>query len=141
MSTVRELQRDIEACSDDGEVLTLRLPWCPSVNAYWRSAAIKGTNRVVVYTTKEAKQYREDVGWLCAGARRFGSVEIEMDIVLHQPDRRARDADNNIKALFDALQAARIFNDDVQVQKYTVTKSGVAKFGLMVVKIWEMPKC
>lgn len=120
-------------------VLTLHLPWCPSVNAYWRAAALKdGSGRTYVYTTHEAKQYREDVGWLCVGAHKFGtSAEILLDITLHPPDSRRRDADNFNKCVWDALVAAEIFHDDCQVQSYRVSKGAVVSGGQIVVKIWE----
>jgi crossover junction endodeoxyribonuclease RusA len=119
-------------------VLTLHLPWPPSVNAYWRAAALKGTSRVIVFTTKEAKQYREDVGWLCVGAHKFGpSAEILLDITLYPPDARRRDADNFNKCVWDALVAAEIFHDDCQVMSYRVTKGAVVSGGQIVIKIWE----
>ena len=124
---------------DDGVVLELRLPWPPSSNDF---KIPHPKHRGMYFLTKRAKQFRDDVGWLCAGARRFGTAEVEIDVVLHPPDRRARDADNfGTKALFDALQAARIFEDDVQVHSYRVTKGSVAKGGLLLVKIWEKKSC
>lgn len=119
-------------------VLTLFLPWAPSVNAYWRASAMRNGKGVMVYTTKEAKQYRQDVGWLCAGAHKFSaSAEILLDITLHPPDARRRDADNFNKCVWDALVAAHIFNDDCQVQSYRVSKGAVVSGGQIVVKIWE----
>ncbi len=130
-----DLDHTAAAQSDDGTVLTLRLPFPPSVNDFKiPHPKIRG----VYFLTKRAKQFREDVGWLCAGARRFGSAEVELDIVLHPPDRLERDADNfATKALFDALQAARIVDNDKQIKKYTVEMCSVAKGGALIVKIWE----
>jgi crossover junction endodeoxyribonuclease RusA len=116
-------------------VLTIRLPWCPSVNDY---KVPHPRLRGVYFLTKRAKKFREDVQSLCTGAHRFGAADIEVNVTLHPPDRRARDADNfGTKAAFDALQASRVFDDDCQVQSYRVTKGAVVRGGAVVIEIWE----
>ena len=119
---------------DDGHTLELHLPWGPSANDFKiPHPKVRG----LYFLTKRAKQFRLDVQKLCIGARRFGAeAEILLDITLHPPDKRKRDADNFAgKALFDALQAAEIFADDSQIESYRVTKSTVVKGGLVVVKV------
>lgn len=117
----------------EGGALELRLPFGPSINNF----KVPVRNRPgVYYLTPRAQRFRADVGWLCAGAPSFGAAEIEIDTVLHPPDARPRDADNfGSKALWDALQAAGIFDNDAQVQRFTVTKGEVVRGGLVIVKV------
>lgn len=120
--------------TDDGHTLMLRLPWPPSSNDFKiPHPKVRG----LYFLTKRAKQFRLDVQTLCLGARRFGATaEILLDITLHPPDKRKRDADNFAgKALFDALQAAEIFADDSQIQSFRVSKAEVVKGGLIIVKV------
>jgi crossover junction endodeoxyribonuclease RusA len=130
-----ELQLDIEHHRYEDGVLTLCLPWPPSINDF------KVPNRKVpglYYLTRRAKQFREDVGWLCAGAYRFSAdAEILIDVMLHPPDVRRRDVDNWQKSIFDALVHAQIFKDDCQIQSFRVTKAAVRSGGAVIVKIWE----
>lgn len=120
--------------SEDDGTLILRLPFPPSVNDY---KVPRPGRRGVYYLTARAVRFRAGVQMLCMGAPRFGGVELELDTVLHPPDARPRDADNfGSKALWDALQAAGIFDDDKQVQRFTVTKGEVVRGGLVIVKVW-----
>jgi crossover junction endodeoxyribonuclease RusA len=115
-------------------MIELRLPFPPSVNTY---KVPHPKVRGVYFLTKRAKQFREEVVYMTRDAHRFGDAAIILDIVLHPPDRRRRDADNYNKCIWDALQHARVFDDDCQVESYRVTKGIPIKGGLVIVKIWE----
>jgi crossover junction endodeoxyribonuclease RusA len=121
---------------EDG-ALELRLPYPPTAN----NLKVPVRNRPgVYYLTPKAQRFRADVTWICAGAKRFGRENVEVDIVLHPPDARMRDGDNPIKALFDALEAGAIVHNDVQIMKHTVTKSTVERDGglvILVVRPWR----
>lgn len=122
------------------ERLRLTLPWPPSVNDYkMPHPKLRG----VYFLTSRAKKFREDVRWICLGARKFGAEpELVIDVMLHPPDKRKRDADNfGSKAIWDALQAAEIFEDDCQVHSFRVTKGAVVRGGAVVVEIWEREQC
>ena len=115
-----------------------KLPWPPSVNAYWRGRAAGKT--VIVYKTPEARVYSENVRAIVLAAHGIMQPldgDLVMDIVLHAPDARRRDADNFNKCVWDALQGAGVFRDDSQVQSYRVTKGAVVRGGLVLVEIWE----
>ena len=47
--------------------------------------------------------------------------------VAYQPDRRARDLDNILKAAWDAMQHARAFEDDSQIDWLIVDRGEVRK--------------
>ncbi len=114
------------------EPLVLTLPWPPSVNDFKiPHPKVRG----MYFLTKRAKKFREDVQWLCVGVARFGTAEIAVEIDLHPPDVRKRDVDNWNKAVFDALQAAGVYDNDSQIQEYTVRKGAPSKGGAVVVKI------
>ncbi len=131
-------QMYLDAVVDDGKVLTLTLPWPPSVNLYWRRGLIKGTNKPITYKTRDAKKYCESVGWICKTARKFSAeAEVIMDITLHPPTAQRRDADNFNKGVWDSLVEAGVLVDDCQVQSFRVTKGAVQPGGCVIVKIWE----
>lgn len=48
-----------------------------------------------------------------------GNLAVAME--LYPPDRRRRDVDNYSKAVLDALTHARLWRDDSQVKRQTVT--------------------
>ena len=108
---------------------TVELPWPVSINRYLRRAG------VVMHTTKEAKQYRKDVGWLCAWQPRFGSKRLRVHITANPPDRRRRDLDNLQKALLDSLMHAGLFADDSQIDDLQIVRGEVCKPGSVTVTI------
>lgn len=113
--------------------MIIELPWPVSINRYLRRAG------VVMHTTKEAKQYRKDVGWLCANAPRFGSARLSLDISAFPPDNRKRDIDNIQKVLIDSLMHAGLFDDDSQIKDLRTRMFEVRKpHGAVLVKIAEL---
>ncbi len=112
--------------------MILHLPWPPSMNHYWRTRVV-GTAKTAfasTYISKEGKAFQEAVIEAVAAA---GHSEAMIDgrlcvsIRLHQPDRRKCDIDNRIKPLLDALTAARIWNDDSQVDRLRVDRGEIRK--------------
>lgn len=92
-------------------MIALTLPWPPSVNRIWRHW--KGRTLL----SREGRKYRQDVAACVAQARLqgFGRRSVKVVAVAYMPDNRRRDIDNLAKASYDALQAARIFDDDSQI--------------------------
>ena len=101
--------------------MTLILPFPPSVNRIWRT--VQG--RIILSAV--GRKYRQDVAVAVhqSNVVPFGANRIDVLIELYEPDRRRRDIDNVPKALFDALQAARVFDDDSQVDMMLVARRGV----------------
>ena len=104
---------------------TYTLPYPPSVNRYWRTA------RGRFYISAEGKLFRERVRLLLADRNTPTlSGRVAVRVTVHPPDKRRRDLDNVLKALFDALQHAGVFEDDSQIKRIeasmedTPTKGG-----------------
>jgi crossover junction endodeoxyribonuclease RusA len=64
----------------------------------------------------------------------LGDIPIEIKINLYPPDRRIRDIDNSIKAVFDSIKG-HLFDDDSQVWKLTIERKEIIKGGMAIVSI------
>jgi crossover junction endodeoxyribonuclease RusA len=127
--------------------ITLTLPWPPSVNHYYRHVGPR------VLISREGRAYREKVAAIVReiGVNMF-VCPVEVEIELHPPDRRLRDADNSLKCTLDSLTGAGVYEDDSLIQKITVTKcSPMPPNGMAIIRIndyeptpesrEEMPDC
>lgn len=100
---------------------TLRLPWPPSVNHYWRYG------HGHFHISPEGQRYKLAVRGIiaAAGVRPLeGNVQIVIDA--YPPDRRRRDLDNIEKALLDACVvrhgfATGLYRDDCQIKRKVST--------------------
>jgi len=117
-------------------MIHLTLPYPPSANRYWRTRVIPGTTRVQTYPSADAKDFKEQVGWLCkaAGIREpiAGRVALTIRLYPSRPqDWKTRvrkfgqawddgvlcmDLDNANKVLLDALKDIA-FGDDKWVRR------------------------
>lgn len=132
------------------DVIRLVLPYPISANKYWRSAIVCG--RAQTYVSKEAKEFKERVGWLCraAGIRKPlpGRVALRIELYPNRPqDYRTRqrkhgaawdddvlcmDLDNANKVLLDALKGVAI-EDDKWVRKLSSERMEPDEHGARVV--------
>ena len=96
--------------------MILVLPWPPTVNTYYRMV----NNRMIISSAgrlyrsvvaAEVMTHRNRETYLC---------ELAMTVSLYPPDKRKRDADNVIKALWDAMTKAGVYLDDSQIKDYRV---------------------
>lgn len=131
-------------------MLTLTLPYPISANRYWRPVNLG--KHISIVPTKEAKQYREQVGWIArgAGARQplKGRIAVDLKLYPHRPqDWKTRqrklgaawddsvqciDLTNAEKVLMDALNGVA-FLDDKQVRRYTAERMEPDELGARVV--------
>jgi Holliday junction resolvase RusA-like endonuclease len=118
-------------------MITLTLPWPPTVNTYWRHVG----GRVLVSSAGRA--YREEVAWLARTARANLGLEgpLKMEAVFHPPDRRRRDIDNLCKALLDAMQTGGVYRDDSQIIDLHLKLADVVPSGRVKVAIEEIETC
>jgi len=105
--------------------LQLELPWPPSINHYWRQVKIGGAVRTII--SAEGRAYRERVvprvqlAMMQARVRTLPG-RLALAILAQPPDRRRRDLDNILKPLLDALQQARCYQDDCQIDDLHVRR-------------------
>ena len=96
-------------------IITLKLPWPPSTNSYYRVV----NNRAIL--SAKARDYRTVVeGLFGGGAPLTGRLGVV--IYAFPPDRRARDLDNLLKQPLDALQSAGVFLNDSQIDQLMIRR-------------------
>ena len=109
-------------------MLTLKLPWPPSVNTYWRHIVIKGQARVLLsvdgrkYQANSYAAVREQIGMPVALTGR-----LRVSILVHPPDRRQRDLDNMSKAILDGLAHAGVYANDAQIDHLELIRGSLAQ--------------
>lgn len=114
-------------------MITLTLPYPPSVNKYWRM----GGNGVFI--SAQGRGFRQAVvRILSAKNHKTLGERLRVEIEVYPPDKRKRDLDNVLKALLDALQSAQIFEDDEQIDHLVVRRSKVIEGGKIIVSVKEI---
>lgn len=118
--------------------LELTLPWPPSVNTYYRHIVLKGSPRTLI--SSEGRGYRAEVAArvLIARAAKRLNTRIALEIEVYPPDRRARDLDNILKSLLDALVQAGVMEDDSLIDEIHVKRGPVVKPGSVSVFITSL---
>ncbi len=69
---------------------------------------------------------------------KLGDKRLQMQVTLYPRDRRKQDIDNRIKALWDALTDAGVFDDDEQIDILIVQRGEIRKGGGCLVMIDEI---
>lgn len=88
--------------------MKLTLPYPPSSNRYWRH------DRGVIHRSREADQYKQQVGWLCnAGQLEPLAGDLCVSFDFYRPAKRG-DLDNLLKITIDALRGFA-YEDDKQI--------------------------
>ena len=121
----------IFSLQESGHMVTVVLPWPPSVNSYWRS--YRGRNIL----SKRGRLYKEAAGRavLAAGANRHLSGRLRVKLVAYPPDNRRRDLDNLAKGVLDSMQGAGVYLDDSQVDELIITRAEVERGGVVVATV------
>jgi len=113
-------------------VIELELPYPPSVNHYYRHVG----RRTLI--SREGRRFRDRVVAILAsmGIRPVdGPVELRIEV--YPPDRRRRDLDNAMKAIWDSLEHGGAYHDDSQVTKVTAEMLDPAPGGRVIVRLEE----
>ena len=100
--------------------LHITLPWPPTMNTYWRRVG----NRTLI--SKQGRTYRRHVQTMVAfssAIREPITERMAVDITAYQPDRRARDLDNMLKAPLDALQHSGAYDDDSHIDELRISRA------------------
>ena len=116
------------------------LPWPPSVNHYWLQGKpiYKNGRRIVPrYKSDKAnmfiKQTKAAIGIVEGSLKR-----IAIEIMAFPPDKKCRDLDNILKAIFDALVTSGLMGDDEQIDDIRVIRGDVVKGGMVKIKVSEL---
>lgn len=106
-------------------MIVLNLPLPPSVNHYW------GTHGHRRYVSKAGVLFKEQVSNYVIEYKvpKLGTARLEMQVTLYPKDRRKQDIDNRIKALWDALADAGVFDNDEQIDVLMVQRGEIKKGG------------
>lgn len=104
--------------------IELNLPYPPSANSIWRVG--RGG---AVYKTRKYTEFKREVSRILnATGQKLAGDAYQATIIFFPCDRRRRDADNPVKALFDAItQSGAVWNDDRQVVSFSVTMGAPAE--------------
>jgi crossover junction endodeoxyribonuclease RusA len=68
----------------------------------------------------------------------MGEKRLQMQVTLYPRDKRKQDIDNRIKALWDALANAGVYDDDSQIDVLIVQRGEIRKGGGCLVLIEEI---
>ncbi|HEM8304015.1 MULTISPECIES: RusA family crossover junction endodeoxyribonuclease [Providencia] len=113
--------------------ITLILPFPPSVNACWRN--INGKTLISAkgraFRANAAAAIYEQLRKRPKAITEHVSVIVKM----YPPTKHRRDIDNYLKAPFDALTHAGVWNDDDQVKHADITWCEVVKDGRFEIEI------
>lgn len=141
------------------KTVTLTLPWPPTANLYYRHAVVG--KHAVTYLSEDGKEYKALGKMVIRESRapHFGLARLGVAITAFPPDRVARDLDNLLKPIFDALsdeleekkRAARrtedprrrvlvpgIWCNDKQVDDIHIRRGQVAAEGRIVITVTEL---
>lgn len=115
-------------------MLVLNLPLPPSVNHYW------GTHGHRRFVSKAGKEFKLAVQEYVIENRvpKLGEKRLQMQVTLYPRDKRKQDIDNRIKALWDALCDAGVYDDDSQIDVLIVQRGEIRKGGACLVMIEEI---
>lgn len=109
-------------------MVTIRLPWPPSINGYWRSVG----NRQIL--SAKAREFREiavrEIHRQISGAITIDYV-VRLEMFLYPPDNRRRDVTNFDKGVLDALTYAKFWSDDSLVKRVEIEMCAPRKPGFV----------
>jgi len=110
-------------------MIVMSLPLPPSVNSY--RTIFRGRMGI----SKAGRQFKEQVQDYVLEYRvpKLGAARLEMKVIIFPRDRRKQDIDNRIKALWDALGDAGVFDDDEQIDILHIERGEIKKGGGVLV--------
>lgn len=124
-------------------MITLELPYPPSVNGYYRSPT-KGPLAGRTLISEKGRAYRRSISEMVASIpaekTKAPAGRLAMFVRLYPPDRRRRDIDNPNKALLDALMHAGVIEDDSLIDLLTIERQDIVKGGMVRICITEYAK-
>ena len=111
-------------------MLTVTLPWPPTVNTYYRN--LNGKTLISAKGREYRKAVAEQVRIQVAKMGYAGRLGVLVEA--YPPDKRSRDLDNILKSLLDSLTKAGVWADDSQIDDLQVVRKTVG--GMVRVQVW-----
>lgn len=116
-------------------MITIDLPWPPSVNHYY----IRTRRGMII--GKKGIEYLQEVKRLVANADTTEPTpmrgDLRMTVFAYPPDKRRRDLDNLCKCLWDSLTKSGVYDDDFQIADFRILRCDSEKGGRLTVHIWS----
>lgn len=108
----------------------IRLPWPPSLNSH--KAVVRG--RMIL--SKKGRDYIKNCD-VCVSKQKIAKYigDLSVTVKLYPPDKRRRDIDNYLKAIFDSLTYSGVWGDDSQIKILNVQMLEQVKGGSALVYI------
>jgi crossover junction endodeoxyribonuclease RusA len=106
-------------------MLVLNLPLPPSINHYWGQ---HGHRRFVSKSGIKFKLEVQDYV-IVHNVPKLRDARLQMQVTLYPKDKRKQDIDNRIKALWDALASAGVFDNDEQIDVLIIERGEIKKGG------------
>lgn len=115
------------------DLLRFEIPYPPSINHYY----LRTPTGVII--GMKGRKYRRDVGYVLHPYRNACSEGLRLTVTINvfPPDNRKRDIDNILKCSLDAMQYAKVFYDDNQIDFLTVIRRNTVNDGKLAVWISE----
>lgn len=121
------------------QLAEILVPFPPSMNTYWRTPRSgPGAGRTLI--SLAGRKFRAAAVAVAKWRAAPLAGRLAVTIELYAPDARARDLDNFVKAIFDAMTHAGVWLDDEQVDLLTVVRGPLSRpAGAALVLIHECP--
>lgn len=92
----------------------------------------------IILTAKARQYYSEVVRFLEDNDCPMLTGRLRVEVYVYDPDLRKRDINNLTKCLFDALEHAKVFLDDEQIDETYIKRCETTRGGKVRVKIKEI---
>lgn len=121
-------------------MIEFALPWPPSLNSYYRSLR-SGPLAGRVLISEDGRRYCKDARENIReqiGDQRITDGRLSVVIVAKPPDRRARDLDNLLKSLLDAIHHAGVIRDDSDIDSLHIIRGDVFPGGIVKITVGQV---
>jgi crossover junction endodeoxyribonuclease RusA len=106
-------------------MITIKLPYPPSVNTYWRNFRGK------TVLSKSGREFKAAVSEcvIAQNVPKFGNKRLEVTLWLYPRSKVVTDLDNRLKAVLDGLEEAGVYDNDGQIDVLMIQRGEQRKGG------------